>query len=354
MLDPLLRPFIDAADEGEAERELSLLIETHALPLAKAIVGRKLRSYRSDRRERSDLDDRSDVVADAMVTLVERLHAARDGSEAAPIQNFSGYTAAIVYSACAHYIRGRYPARTRLKNRLRYVLSTDPRLALWTSSDDGLVCGLAEWTGAPAGSIAEGTLLRLHGQPRPWATMNRSELSTAVVDAVRAAGAPVDFDVLVAAAASDVVEPEPTSAPPDFVSREPGHDVLLDQRRFLTRVWDEVGKLPLRQRIALLLNLRDVTGAGMLWLLPIVGVATVRQIARVLEMHDAELAGLWPDIPLDDATIGQRLGCTRQQVINLRMAARKRLANRVRLAGAGGRRAQANLTTLSVSLKGSW
>jgi hypothetical protein len=92
-----------------------------------------------------------------------------------------------------------------------------------------------------------------------------------------------------------------------------------------------------------------------LWLLPVAGVATIRQIAGVLEIHDAELAALWDDLPLDDATIGLRIGCTRQQVINLRMAARKRLTNRleaIQTSAIGGRRRRANLAPVSVSLKG--
>ena len=32
MLDPLLRRFVEASDEAEAERELNALIEQHALP----------------------------------------------------------------------------------------------------------------------------------------------------------------------------------------------------------------------------------------------------------------------------------------------------------------------------------
>jgi hypothetical protein len=46
-------------------------------------------------------------------------------------------------------------------------------------------------------------------------------------------------------------------------------------------------------------------------------------------MSEAELAGLWNDLPLDDNRIAALLACTRQQVINLRMSARKRLAKRI-------------------------
>src|SRR6185369_8303674 len=95
-------------------------------------------------------------------------------------------------------------------------------------------------------------------------------------------------------------------------------------------------------------------GAGMLWLLPVLGVATLREIARVLEIPDGEFASLWRQIPLDDAAIAERLACTRQQVINLRMSARKRLRNH---AGdlidviSSLRGSQGNLVRLSASLK---
>jgi len=41
------------------------------------------------------------------------------------------------------------------------------------------------------------------------------------------------------------------------------------------------------------------------------------------------LAELWNSLPLDDHAIAARLGITRQQVINLRRAARERLARRL-------------------------
>jgi hypothetical protein len=44
------------------------------------------------------------------------------------------------------------------------------------------------------------------------------------------------------------------------------------------------------------------------------------------------MAAIWPRLPLDDLAIAERLACTRQQVINLRMAGRKRLATRLRAA----------------------
>ena len=83
--------------------------------------------------------------------------------------------------------------------------------------------------------------------------------------------------------------------------------------------------LPLRQRQALLLHLGD----DALSVFVTTGTASLRAIATALEMDVAVLAGLWAALPLPDNAIADRLGATRQQVINLRMSARKRLINRL-------------------------
>jgi len=56
----------------------------------------------------------------------------------------------------------------------------------------------------------------------------------------------------------------------------------------------------------------------------------MNQIAEVLEMLPEKFAELWNDLPIDDAAIAQRLGITRQQVINLRKSARERLGRRMK------------------------
>jgi DNA-directed RNA polymerase specialized sigma24 family protein len=104
----------------------------------------------------------------------------------------------------------------------------------------------------------------------------------------------------------------------------------FDLRTRLRRLWSEIRQLPPRQCAALILNLRDEQGKGAVVLLPLTGTASMRQIAAVLEMPAARFAQLWNRLPLDDAAIGEMLGATRQQVINLRKAARARLARRMR------------------------
>lgn len=330
-LDPLLRPFVEAPDDAEAERELGILMEQHALPLARAIVARKFRSFDLDRVVRFDGQDRDDVVANAIAMLVDRLSAVRAGVQAAPIVQFLNYTAAVVHAACAHVIRRHNPERVRLKKRLYYIFTSGQELALWTTDTDERACGLSSWTGR---SLESATRRAVEDAVRRaetrWSTLSRPQLTAAIVGVLRTGGGPIGFQPLVAsiASAAGLVEPRQTDDMPALAARHATPELMLDQRRFMAEVWSEVVKLPAKQRNALLLNLRDETGAGLLWLLPITGVATIRQIADALEIPAAEFARLWRELPLDDASIAARLDCTRQQVINLRQSARKRLINR--------------------------
>jgi DNA-directed RNA polymerase specialized sigma24 family protein len=103
----------------------------------------------------------------------------------------------------------------------------------------------------------------------------------------------------------------------------------IDCRRYAARLWKEIGALPRRQKIALLFHLRDKHGNPALPLFQLTGTAFLPAIATAVGMSVAELAAIWNDLPLDDNHIAALLSCTRQQVINLRMSARKRLAKRI-------------------------
>lgn len=107
-------------------------------------------------------------------------------------------------------------------------------------------------------------------------------------------------------------------------------ELTVQQRDYVRALWAEVSRLPRPQRVAVLLNLRDANGRGVIALFPLAGVAAIREIARILEMDAREFAGIFNDLPWDDNAIAAMLGCSRQQVINLRMAARKRLHARMK------------------------
>jgi hypothetical protein len=108
------------------------------------------------------------------------------------------------------------------------------------------------------------------------------------------------------------------------------HAVQLESRQRLEALWRETCALPAPQRTALLLNLRDSDGGNAIALFALLGIASLEEVAAAIELPLAHLAALWPKLPLDDLTIAALLGITRQQVINLRLAARQRLARRLR------------------------
>ena len=162
------------------------------------------------------------------------------------------------------------------------------------------------------------------------------ELLTAIFE--RAAH-PVEFERLVALAAEfwqitdsplesvDNPEREPDK---ESINLTPGVDVLLEQRLYLEKLWSEVCELPVLQRAALLLNLRDAQGGSAIFFIPHLGIASQKQIAEILGLPEQEFSTLWNDLPLDDARIAEMFGVTRQQVINLRKTARERLVRRMK------------------------
>ena len=104
--------------------------------------------------------------------------------------------------------------------------------------------------------------------------------------------------------------------------------IRLQRREELASLWNEILLLPLPQRSALLLNLRGGGSGSAIALLVLLGVTTFDALAAALAMTGEELAAIWRELPMDDLTIAGRLGVTRQQVINFRQSARKRLDRR--------------------------
>ena len=113
---------------------------------------------------------------------------------------------------------------------------------------------------------------------------------------------------------------------------DPAPDAALafERRTYLVRLWEEIRQLPPRQAAALLLNLRDGQGSNAAALLPLTGIASLREMAAAVGLPPESLAGLWNRLPMEDAALADLLGVTRQQVINLRKSARERLARRMR------------------------
>jgi DNA-directed RNA polymerase specialized sigma24 family protein len=348
--DAQLLPFLRAEDEGEAHELLSDLVRTEAEPLIKAIIGRKLRVSVNGGGYSRAAQEAEDVRSEILLQLISRLRALKEDSEGKAIANFRSYVAVTAHNACHEFLRRKYPERWRLKNRLRYLLTHQAGFALWETEQGEWLCGTEAWRAkeikpGSAGRIRElrndSLALELPGMTgRNPHLMHPAELVAAIFKQV---GGPVELDELVGTLAElqgvKDAAPEVAGQDDEEETNDPyaglaagGSDIAteLEQRHYVERLWREICELPARQRAALLLNLRDDGGGDVIALFPMLGVASIRQIADALELPAEEFAALWHDLPLDDATIAGRLNLSRQQVINLRKSARERLARRMR------------------------
>jgi RNA polymerase sigma factor (sigma-70 family) len=307
MADPRIERVLET-EGAEREREIGDLIANVARPQARRVIRRYMRG------EGLTAEDAEDVVATLELRLLAKLRSAESDES---ILDFAQYVAKLTFNILSDHFRRRFPHRTRLKNRLRYTLTHDPRLALWMAGER-LACGLVEWQGTHGASAATAAI-----PPR----RNRDAPAAALVAIFRSSGEALDFEELI----NRLAEEWHVMDAPLFetAASTPPADESYEVRELLAALWREVLELRPMQRKALLLNLRDAETTHVLSLFVLADVAGIDAIASALEMSRASLDAMWNDLPLDDLRIAAMLGVTRQQVINLRKSARERLTRRV-------------------------
>ncbi len=327
---PLLDEFLKADDEQAATEALGRLLDPGILQLIQRTVTHELAR---SRRAASAIDD---VTAEVHMRLVARLQAWRAGAED-PVDNLHGYARTLALHACYGVLRREFPERTRLRNKVRYVLTHHPDMAIDTDESGQSTARLTTLRRAPAGGSTRawlddptGVSERLGlGPSTPIPQLTRRVLEHCDV--------PPRLDELVdglarvlgIADAPLVTEDASGAVGVDLPSPEPDIAALLEHREALGQVWLELLELPPGQRAALLLNLRDADGSALIQTFPATGIADKAALAGALGMTMADLEVLWPDLPLDDLRVAARLGITQQQVINLRKSGRARLARRL-------------------------
>jgi hypothetical protein len=351
-IDHQLLPFINAHSEAESQAALEQLICGQAQPLIRDIVSFKLRASSSGWSSNRDGQEVEDVSSEVIVRLVGALRECKSAPAERPIANLRSYVAVMAYNASDAYLRQKYPRRFSLKNKIKYVLTHHAGLAFWETESGATLCGFASWrqmkkTGAGAQRLDQGRagirdFLRNKSEGGALERMDPGDQVAAVCEF---AGSPLEIDELVTVMAEiwGVRDAPPTGEQDSATLSSLGElsdpaqrfDAILDHRARIKQVWNEMLQLPIRQRVALLLNLRDEHGGSAVAMLPILRIASIQEIAEALEITDEEMAILWNELPLEDAVIGKRLGATRQQVSNLRKCARERLSRRLAAMGEG-------------------
>jgi hypothetical protein len=346
-VDGMLLPLLQVTGEAESQQLLSQLISAHADPIIKDIIKSKLLTPNRTGASQ-DMQDAEDLHGRVIVQILERLRDFRLSPDESAINDFRGYVAVVTFHACNRYFRRKYPQRDRLKNKLRYILSHHQSFALWEQSNRDWHCGFSAWKDAGNHASRAVNLQKLRDDHDALnrtglsgQDIHRLELGDLSAAIFRWAGRPVELDDLVNTVGDLLGIRDQTSQPQSFEETrneleeqlaDPRVDIgaEFDQRSCFERLWAEICQLPHRQRIALLLNLRDEQDRGVIGLLPLTGIRTFHQIAEALSMTDEQFAELWNQLPLDDAAIAGHLGISRQQVINLRKSARQRLVRRMK------------------------
>ena len=331
--DLLLQPYLEASDESDAQQKLAALIQDYAEPIVTKILKTKLRVSMNGANGSQSNQDALEIASSLCMTLIHDLRVLQKNPDK-QIASFSDYVAVKAYSACADYFRQLNPNRWRLKNALRYQLKNNARYALWKAEDNRWYAGFAE--SRTKASVAGEDFRDAEDVVSERKYSNDEFRVTTLLPVLLAASdTPIEFDRLVTLAAEELGIRDAPSDSLESLSQaavnnsEAPINIRLEQRFFLQRLWHEACDLPILQRAALLLNLRDANGGGAIFFLPLLSIASREQIAGTLEIPCERFDAIWTNLPMEDAQIAEMYSLTRQQVINLRKTARERLKRRL-------------------------
>lgn len=326
--DPLLQTFLRADDKRESENALRSLLERDAAPIIHGVLARK----------QAPINDSEDVASAAREQLIRQLGALRTGERETPIRDFRSYVAGIAYAAWADHLRTENPQRSMLLNRIRYLLENRTArggFALWEAAGGRKWCGIPEWVGRSP-SAPPPKLQWLLADPiaaarqafgeRHW---QQNELSTLIGDLFRWLETPIELrdlvfvisEILEIAGRSDsVIGAANFQVDDESPSLQPSAAEELIWKEYLVWLWQQIAKLPARQSAAFLLS------SSVLREFELLGIASIRALAPLFAIAEERLGAIWQQLPLEDLGIAAELGCTRQQVINLRRVARDSLS----------------------------
>lgn len=333
-----LDPYLLADSVPQSEQHFTDLVARQVAPLVMYIIKHRLYSHINNHfgLQNPEIDD---IHGLALIKIIEHLRELKKDRYGHPPEDFRGYVSMVAINACNEYFRQKYPERNRLRFNLRYLLTHHDEFALWKDAEKVWLCGFSRWRGTerPPRQLSGDELLERISRTGAACDRHGAGPAGTVTTILTAAGHPLSFDLLVSVVAdlwqvkdcsvcSYDADPMLSNSLADQGASPLG---AIEQRVSLKCLWEELCQLPLGQRTALLLNLRDGQGRNVLPLLPVTRIATVRQISQVLEIPLDEFARMWNKLPFDDNAIAARLGATRQQIIKLRRAGRERLRRRL-------------------------
>lgn len=332
-LDALLERFGREEDDRKANQILDDIFRRHGAEAIRRSVERALGRTRA-----AAFEDADDLIGEVSLNLVERLRRWRD-NRGSKVDSFQAYTESVARNAVHNRMQKEQPLRSKLIANLRYAVASSPRLCSWRNRNGITVIGLSE-SGRSESSGSE-LLSRLLEDPRNLALVLgmsdgriMSNLRSILTGLIEVLGHPVPFYTAVnlIASARELADGRPMAESQfevglidRMIDTAQSAEVSAIVQEELLTLWLAIRELPPLQRAALLLNLRDSLGRGVIALLLETRIASLSEIARAVAMPEAELVERWDSLPLDDRSIAARYGITPVQVVSHRRNARARL-----------------------------
>ena len=128
-------------DAAERERLLNELILEQAAPAVRQTLRYRLRFHIGKAGVNPANPDAEDLYHDVITKLVKKLNDLHERQENVGINDFRQYAIRVAVNACNDHLRSKYPARARLKDKVRDTLERHRDFDLWKSEQGEMVCG---------------------------------------------------------------------------------------------------------------------------------------------------------------------------------------------------------------------
>jgi RNA polymerase sigma factor (sigma-70 family) len=340
-MDQLLLPYLEASDDTERQLRLNELLLLHAAPVVRQTVRRRLGFYVNQLGSNPHNQDAEDLYQEIMTKVVQALSDLRNTSTKTEIANLQQYVARIASNACNDFLRAKSPARARLKNNLRYVLSHHPDFATWKSEGE-TVAGFAVWRGTNKSLSSEKTTANTQEAVSSFRstrllTENIKEvpITKLASELFQWTNSPIELELLVNIIATLLeIKDQPHESVDDETNAYLEATVAdsrltstsrLEEEALLRSLWQSLRELSPEQRDVFCLGFEDESGRDLFTVLLEAEVVNLEELGHELGRTPEAVLALWSQMPMDDASIANELQTKRTQVQKWRFRALGRL-----------------------------
>jgi RNA polymerase sigma factor (sigma-70 family) len=344
-MDSILKCVLDSKDEAERGRLQDELILTHSAPLIRKVLRQRLNLYISHSGTNPNNPNAEDLYHEIIARLLQRLNDWIGRPDDHPINNYRNLVITITVNACNDYLRGKAPARARLKNSLRDLLLRHRDFKTWKGENRKQLCGFSTWNGQSISSKGSERVRLLLENPEAFqpnlftkGNVQSVPLPILIAGIFKWIDSPIEMDALtkLLALLLDVKEQPVESIEQstekfgrEFKDSTIRNDLRLMGKETLKMLWDEIKQLPPEQRDVICLSLEDADGNDLWSILLTAEVMTLPQLAADLGLSIEQCMNLWEKAPMDSPTLAKHLGATRSQVNKCRFRALRRLRERM-------------------------